>query len=199
MTRSSFPRPLTESSIRHGMSFAAGLRVYDISHGRNRVRSRYADQGTRTAASNLVCPAAATLTSRRIRRFTTRILRHRRDDDPTKPHVVGRWWLPGMWQAGGETPQWPKGRRYALHHAIVAGTTPMAPGSTAGLPFSTSPTLPSRDYWRIAFGIRRSAQRRTRPLQSRTETSSSSPMSRPQDNCADGIKRIWVFDCARAE
>ena len=43
--------------------------------------------------------------------------------DPTKPHIVGRWWLPGMWQAGGETPQWPQGRRYALHHAVVAGTT----------------------------------------------------------------------------
>src|SRR5262249_50631345 len=26
-----------------------------------------------------------------------------------------------MWAGGGETPSWPKGRRYALHHALVAG------------------------------------------------------------------------------
>jgi hypothetical protein len=41
--------------------------------------------------------------------------------DPTKPQIVGRWWQPGMWTGGGETPTWPKGRRYALHHALVAG------------------------------------------------------------------------------
>ncbi len=43
--------------------------------------------------------------------------------DPTHPGVVGRWWIPGMWRDGGETPTWQPGRRYALHHAIVAGTT----------------------------------------------------------------------------
>ena len=38
-----------------------------------------------------------------------------------KPAVVGKFWLPGMWTGGGETPTWPKGRRYALHHGLVAG------------------------------------------------------------------------------
>ena len=42
--------------------------------------------------------------------------------DITKPKVVGRYWLPGMWRAGGETPGWPANRRVALHHMIVAGT-----------------------------------------------------------------------------
>ncbi|MDR5769898.1 hypothetical protein [Caballeronia sp. LZ028] len=41
--------------------------------------------------------------------------------DPTKPKVVGRCWIPGMWTAGGETPNWKSGRRYALHHVVVAG------------------------------------------------------------------------------
>jgi hypothetical protein len=26
-----------------------------------------------------------------------------------------------MWSGGGETPTWRSGRRYALHHALVAG------------------------------------------------------------------------------
>ena len=30
--------------------------------------------------------------------------------DPRKPQVVGRWWLPGMWRAGGETPTWRDGQ-----------------------------------------------------------------------------------------
>ena len=42
-------------------------------------------------------------------------------NDITRPEVVGRWWIPGMWTGGGETPTWKAGRRYALHHALVAG------------------------------------------------------------------------------
>lgn len=41
--------------------------------------------------------------------------------DPTKPREVGRWWMPGMHKAGGEEPTWPKGRRWAMHHALLRG------------------------------------------------------------------------------
>ncbi len=41
--------------------------------------------------------------------------------DVTKPTIVSRWWLPGMHRADGETPTNPPGKRYALHHMIVAG------------------------------------------------------------------------------
>jgi hypothetical protein len=36
--------------------------------------------------------------------------------DPTAPHEVGRWWIPGMNLAAGETPCWEPARRYGLHH-----------------------------------------------------------------------------------
>jgi hypothetical protein len=39
--------------------------------------------------------------------------------DPTQPREVSRWWIPGMWTAGGEEPTWPKGLRYAAHHPNV--------------------------------------------------------------------------------
>ena len=42
--------------------------------------------------------------------------------EPTKPSIAGRWWIPGMWREGGETPSWEK-RRVALHHMIVSGDT----------------------------------------------------------------------------
>ena len=41
--------------------------------------------------------------------------------DPTKPVEAGRWWWPGQWTGGGETPRWPTGKRYAAHHALVDG------------------------------------------------------------------------------
>jgi hypothetical protein len=37
--------------------------------------------------------------------------------DPTKPKEAGRWWIPGMNAAAGETATWTG--RWALHHAVV--------------------------------------------------------------------------------
>lgn len=42
--------------------------------------------------------------------------------DPTRPKEVGRWWFPGQWTAGGETPTWADGRTCKLHHAIPVGS-----------------------------------------------------------------------------
>jgi hypothetical protein len=39
---------------------------------------------------------------------------------PDKPEEVGRWWMPGQWIAGGETPSW-KGRNHRCHHPIRRG------------------------------------------------------------------------------
>ena len=41
--------------------------------------------------------------------------------DPRNPVEAGRWWWPGQWSGGGETPTWPEGKRYAAHHALVDG------------------------------------------------------------------------------
>lgn len=50
--------------------------------------------------------------------FTDHILISIDLKDPTRPSQVGRWWLPGMWRAGGE--QSDGEGRVALHHAVVA-------------------------------------------------------------------------------
>ncbi|HTG97181.1 MAG TPA: hypothetical protein VL982_07010, partial [Burkholderiales bacterium] len=52
---------------------------------------------------------------------------------PSKPQLVGRCWLPGMWRGGGETPSWPAGKRYALHHALVDGELAYAAWRDGGL------------------------------------------------------------------
>ena len=77
--------------------------------------------------------------------------------DPRKPKVAGRWWLPGMNQAEGEKPNWPEGKRYALHHAIIAGDTAYGSWRDGGLTLldvqdRTQPKLISHRNWSPPFG-----------------------------------------------
>ena len=54
-------------------------------------------------------------------------------NDPAKPREAGRWWIPGMHQAGRETPTWPASSRFGLHHAIIDGDTAYAAWRDAGM------------------------------------------------------------------
>jgi hypothetical protein len=72
--------------------------------------------------------------------------------DVTSPKIVSRWWLPGMHRAGGETPTAPQGRRYALHHMIVAGNRGYAAWRDGGLTIhdvgdAANPKLLSQINW----------------------------------------------------
>jgi hypothetical protein len=40
--------------------------------------------------------------------------------DPTRPETIAKWWMPGQWGAGGETPTW-QGRRHRCHHPLRRG------------------------------------------------------------------------------
>lgn len=40
--------------------------------------------------------------------------------DPSRPREIGRWWYPGMWQAGGETAPWGNDvQAFGVHHPVV--------------------------------------------------------------------------------
>jgi hypothetical protein len=53
--------------------------------------------------------------------------------DPTKPCEAGRWWIPGMNAAAGETISWTPTARFGLHHAIINGNTAYAAWRDAGM------------------------------------------------------------------
>ena len=40
--------------------------------------------------------------------------------NPERPELVGKWWMPGQWSAGGETPSW-EGTAHRCHHPMRAG------------------------------------------------------------------------------
>src|ERR1700722_7251856 len=111
----SSPRPAMFGT--DGVDFSAGMRVYDIS---NRAEPReigfmpvagcgvhrmWYDGGRYAYASALIDGDNDAI-------FLSVDL-----SDPTNPVEVGRWWVPGMWEDGGEKPSWTS--HYALHHPIV--------------------------------------------------------------------------------
>lgn len=53
--------------------------------------------------------------------------------DPRNPVEVSRWWYPGMWTAGGETPTWPTGITVMCHDSTAYGNRVYAAWRDKGL------------------------------------------------------------------
>jgi hypothetical protein len=116
-------------------------------------------------------------------------------EDPTKPRLAGRFWLPGMNLAAGEQPNWPsEAGRYGLHHAIVHGDIAYCSWRDACLAVvdvadRAQPKLITHKTWAPPFG---GGTHNALPLPTRDllivvdET--------VLDNKEDGEKPIWVFD-----
>ena len=114
--------------------------------------------------------------------------------DPTKPKEAGRYWLPGMNKAAGETPNWPSNKRYGLHHAIVNGDTAYGAWRDGGLVMMdvsdrTSPKLITHRNWCPPYG---GGTHNCLPLPDRQLLVVLDEAV--LDHCADGIKYIWLFD-----
>ena len=115
--------------------------------------------------------------------------------DPTKPREAGRFWLPGMNLAAGETPHFPmKNGRYGLHHPIVHGDIAYCSWRDACLAVvdvadRSAPKLMVHKTWAPPFG---GGTHNALPLPARDllvvvdET--------VLDNREDGEKPIWMFD-----
>jgi hypothetical protein len=118
--------------------------------------------------------------------------------DITKPTIVSRWWLPGMNRAGGETPTAPQGKRYALHHMIVAGNRGYAGWRDGGFTIHdvsdpASPKLLSHLNWSPPYpgGTHTALPLPQRKLVVVADESNA-------DYCAKGLFYTFVVD-ARAE
>lgn len=115
--------------------------------------------------------------------------------DPAHPQPAGRWWLPGMHEAAGETPGWDATRwRYELHHAIVDGDTAYASWRDGGLTLldvsdRAAPQLISHRNWSDPFG---GGTHTALPLPGRDLLLVADEGI--ADDAADGIKYTWVFD-----
>jgi hypothetical protein len=116
----------------------------------------------------------------------------------TRPEIVSRWWLPGMNRAAGETPTAPQGKRYALHHMIVAGNRGYAGWRDGGFTIhdvsdASGPKLISHLNWSPPYpgGTHTALPLPQRQLVVVADESNA-------DFCAKGLFYTFVVD-ARAE
>jgi hypothetical protein len=115
--------------------------------------------------------------------------------DPTAPREAGRFWLPGMNLAAGETPHWPStSGRYGCHHPIVAGDIAYCSWRDACLAIvdvkdRSAPKLIAHRIWSESLG---GATHNTLPLPDRNLLMVLDEAT--LDNMEDGYKPIWVFD-----
>jgi hypothetical protein len=114
--------------------------------------------------------------------------------DPTAPREAGRWWIPGMNLAAGETPSWEASRRYGLHHAIIDGNTAYAAWRDAGMVVldvtdRAKPVPIVHRNWSPPFG---GGTHNCLPLADRELLVVLDEAV--LDHQEDGLKLIWVFD-----
>jgi hypothetical protein len=126
--------------------------------------------------------------------FTDYILMTVDMSDLHRPRAAGRFWIPGMNQAAGETPSWPAARRYGLHHAIVHGDTAYAAWRDAGMLVidvadRDRPKLVAHRNWSPPFG---GGTHNCLPLPDRNLLVVLDEAV--LDHQEDGLKLIWMFD-----
>ena len=114
--------------------------------------------------------------------------------DPTRPREAGRYWLPGMNVAAGETSTLDPARRNGLHHAIVHGDTAYGAWRDAGLVMldvsdRSQPELIVHRNWSPPFG---GGTHNCLPLPDRSLLIVLDEAV--MDNQEDGLKLIWVMD-----
>jgi hypothetical protein len=114
--------------------------------------------------------------------------------DPTNPKEVGRWWIPGMNLAAGESPSWPATARYGLHHPIVSGDIAYCAWRDAGMVVldvkdRANPKLITHRNWSPPFG---GGTHNCLPLDDRELLVVLDEAV--LDHQEDGVKHIWVFD-----
>ncbi len=115
--------------------------------------------------------------------------------DPTRPKIAGKFWLPGMNTAAGETPHWDDRKwRYSCHHGIVASDTAYVTWRDGGVALvdvanRSDPRLIAHRSWAPPYG---GGTHNALPLPDRDLMIVVDEAV--LNDCADGLKHTWIFD-----
>jgi hypothetical protein len=189
-----FDNPLADSFSKREQNFAAGLRIYDIADPtRPREISFLSMPGIGLHRIWYIGGRYAWM-SAHLDGYSDHIMAVVDIADPTRPRLVRTWWLPGMWRAGKEEPQWQKGQRWALHHAIVRDDLAFGTWRDGGLTIHdvkdpANPKLLVHRNWSPPFG---GGTHTAVPLLDRNLLVVADEAT--TNNCANGIPHTWIFD-----
>ena len=182
---------------RRGQDFSAGMRVYDITepaHPRPIGFLEIEGLGIHRIwwVGDRYAYASALLDG-----YTDYILVIIDLADPARPEIVAKWWLPGMWAAGGEQDQ--SGGRGGLHHAVGADNVAYGCWRDGGVTLldvsdKSAPRLVSHRNWSPPYA---GATHSALPLHDRGLLIVADEAV--QDVGKEPLKPIWVFDIRRPE
>lgn len=100
----------------HGTEFVPGLRVFDISNPASpRPLPPILTSGVGVHRFRIDTERGLALLPTGDEGYLDKILWILDINDPSKPRLVSKWWLPGQWTAGGEISQAASGERFAAH------------------------------------------------------------------------------------
>lgn len=175
-----------------GQDFSAGMRVYDISDPANPRAIGFMEVAGLGLHRIWWTGERYAYASALLDGYTDHILLIIDMADPTRPTEAGRWWIPGMHAAGGETPAWTN--RVALHHAVVADNIAYGSWRDGGLTVldvadPSAPRLLAHRVWSPPFG---GGTHSALPLHARglLVVADEAVMNIDQEQ----MKRIWMFD-----
>ncbi|HEY4980408.1 MAG TPA: hypothetical protein VII24_00375 [Pseudolabrys sp.] len=194
-----FTKSLTDSFTDRTQSFASGLRVYDISKPAAPREIAYLPVEGLGLHRIWWVGGRYAYVSAHMEGFTDHIMAAIDVSNPQRPALAGRWWLPGMWRAGGEEPVAPKGKRWAAHHAIVAGHLAYGAWRDGGLTVHdisdpAKAKLISHTNWCPPFA---GGTHTPLPLPDRNLLVVADEAT--SINCANGIAYTWVLDVRAPE
>jgi hypothetical protein len=191
-----FTTSLTES-FKSEAEFAAGLRVYDISRPEAPREIAFLDVPGLGLHRIWWTGGRYAYASAHEKGFRDHIMIAIDLSDLTRPKLAGRWWLLGM--AEEEEPRAPKGKRWAAHHAIVAGNLAYGAWRDGGLTVHdirdpAHARLVSHVNWSPPFA---GGTHTPLPLPDRNLLVVADEAT--SNNCANGIAYTWVFDVRAPE
>ncbi len=174
--------------------FQGGLGLYDISRPESpREISFFPTEGkgvhrfwcTDGRYAHIPCSAEG---------YSNRIYRIVDVQNPTRVQEVGRWWLPGLWAAGGESPNWDPKKSVWCHGMIVEGDRAYVAYEDEGFAILdisslSAPRLISRLDLMPPF---RGHTHTVLPLPKRKLLIVAEESVR--NNCQDAYKMVWVVD-----
>lgn len=182
------------AEAKRARDWSAGLAVYDIS--KPEVPRRIGFMGVEGGGIHRIWYTGGrwAYVSVLLDGFTDYIFMTVDMTDPAHPREAGRWWIPGMNLAAGETPSWAAARRYGLHHAIIHGDRAYAAWRDAGMVVLDiadrwKPKLIVHRNWSPPFG---GGTHNCLPLADRDLLVVLDEAV--LDHQEDGLKLTWVFD-----
>ena len=126
-----FKGSITDTFTKRDKAFAAGLRVYDIAKPESPREIAFMPVDGLGLHRLWYVGGRYGYASCHWQGFTDHVLAIIDMKEPTRPEMVGRWWLPGMHAAGGEVPSSRRGGAMRCITRSSPAIWPMPRGATA--------------------------------------------------------------------